>query len=137
MIPRQSLGAPPPRARAGRKRTSAGRTLRIAASAAILLVANASAQSLLPGDGFSAGWKKTGLARTFISQDLFNHIDGGAELFLEFGFVRLLVQTYGGGSSELTAAVYEMESAAAALGIYLMKMGKETPFSEIAARNSS
>jgi len=92
---------------------------------------------ILPGDGFSAGWKKTGPARTFISQDLFNHIDGGAELFLEFGFVRLLVQAYGDGSSELTAAVYEMESASAALGIYLMKMGKETPFPEIAARNSS
>ncbi len=29
-----------------------------------------------------------------------------------------------------------MESAASALGIYLMKMGRETPFPEIAARNS-
>lgn len=95
------------------------------------------ASQILPGDGFSTGWKKTGSARTFISKDLFNHIDGGAELFLEFGFARLLVQSYGDGVSELTAAVYEMESAAAALGIYLMKMGKETPFPEIAARNSS
>ena len=33
-------------------------------------------------------------------------------------------------------AYYEMESAAAALGVYLMKMGRETPFPEIAARNS-
>ncbi len=30
-----------------------------------------------------------------------------------------------------------MESAASALGIYLMKMGRETPYPEIAARNSS
>jgi hypothetical protein len=95
------------------------------------------AQTILPGDGFAVGWKKSAPLRTFISQDLFNHIDGGAELFLEFGFARLFVQAYGDGVSELTAAVYEMESATAALSIYLMKMGKETPFPEIAARNSS
>jgi hypothetical protein len=92
---------------------------------------------VLPGDGFASGWKKSAATRTFISQDLFNHIDGGAELFLEFGFARLLVQAYGNGSSELTAAVYEMESATSALGIYLMKMGQETPFPEISVRNSS
>jgi hypothetical protein len=94
-------------------------------------------QSLLPGDGFLPGWKKSGALRTFVSQDLFNHIDGGAELFLEFGFAKLLVQAYSNGSSELTAALYEMDGATAALGIYLMKMGKETPFPEIKARNSS
>ncbi len=95
------------------------------------------AQDALPANEFRPGWKKSAPLRAFISQDLFNHIDGGAELFLEFGFARLLVQSYGNGSSELTAAVYEMESASAALGIYLMKMGKETPFREISARNSS
>jgi len=73
----------------------------------------------------------------FTGQDLFNHIDGGAELFLEFGFVKLLVQAYGDGKSELTAGVYEMDGPASALGIYLMKMGKETPYAGIGARNSS
>ena len=37
----------------------------------------------------------------------------------------------------MTAALYEMENATAALGIYLMKMGKETPYPDIDARNSS
>jgi hypothetical protein len=108
-----------------------------AAAAAFIFLGLPVAAQVLPGDGFTAGWKKSAPLRTFISQDLFNHIDGGAELFLEFGFSKLLVQAYGDGSSELTAAVYEMESAAAALGVYLMKMGKETPFPEIPARNSS
>jgi hypothetical protein len=75
--------------------------------------------------------------RTFTGQDLFNQIDGGAELFLEFGFVRLRVQSYARGRADLTLNAYEMESPAAALGVYLMKMGRETPFPEIAARNSS
>jgi hypothetical protein len=109
----------------------------IAALGVLLALSARLGAQVLPGDGFAAGWKKSAAPRTFISQDLFNHIDGGAELFLEFGFTKLLVQTYGDGSSELTAAVYEMEGATSALGIYLMKMGQETPFPEIAARNSS
>ena len=129
MIPRQSLGSPPPWVRSCF-------SFMIVAIAILVLGSWAHAQ-ILPGDGFAAGWNKSAPVRAFISQDLFNHIDGGAELFLEFGFAKLLVQSYGNGTSELTAALYEMESATAALGIYLMKMGKETPFPEIAARNSS
>lgn len=130
MIPGPGPGTPPRRVRAGQK-------LMIAALGAILAFSVCLGAQVLPGDGFAGGWKKSVPLRTFISQDLFNHIDGGAELFLEFGFVKLLVQAYANGGSELTAAVYEMENATSALGIYLMKMGKETPFPEIAARNSS
>ncbi len=75
--------------------------------------------------------------RTFTGQDLFNQIDGGAEIFLEFGFARLRLQAYARERAELTLNAYEMESAASALGVYLMKMGRETPFPEIAARNSA
>lgn len=91
----------------------------------------------IPVPNFAPGWAKSGTLRTFTGQDLFNQIDGGAELFLEFGFARLRLQAYTLGKSELTLNAYEMESAAAALGIYLMKMGRETPFPEVAARNSS
>jgi hypothetical protein len=91
----------------------------------------------MPEPAFAAGWAKDGSPRTFTGQDLFNQIDGGAELFLEYGFVRLRLQRYVRGPAELTLDAYEMESPASALGIYLMKMGRETPFPEIAARNSS
>jgi len=91
----------------------------------------------IPGPEFAPGWAKAGPLRTFAGQDLFNQIDGGAELFLEFGFVRLRLQAYARGKAELTLNAYEMESAASALGVYLMKMGRETPFPEVAARNSS
>lgn len=94
-------------------------------------------QEVIPGDDFTAGWKRSEPLRKFISQDLFNHIDGGAELFLEFGFSELFVQSYSDGTAELVVSVYRMNDATAALGVYLMKMGKETPFPEIAARNSS
>jgi hypothetical protein len=93
--------------------------------------------SAIPGQEFAAAWAKAGPLRSFTGQDLFNQIDGGAEIFLEFGFVSLRVQAYTRGQAELTLNAYEMEGAASALGIYLMKMGRETPFPEIAARNSS
>jgi hypothetical protein len=91
----------------------------------------------LPGPGFAPGWAVSGPPRTFTGQDLFNQIDGGAELFLEFGFVRLRLQSYSRGKSELTLNAYEMAGPASALGVYLMKMGRETPFPEVRARNSS
>ena len=90
----------------------------------------------IPEPGFAARWAKAGQLRTFAGRDLFNQIDGGAELFLEFGFAKLRLQAYVRGKAELTLNAYEMESAASALGIYLMKMGRETPFPEVAARNS-
>ena len=91
----------------------------------------------IPESSFAPGWAKAGPLRTFTGQDLFNQIDGGAELFLELGFARLRLQAYARGKAELTLNAYEMESAASALGVYLMKMGRETPFPGIAARNSS
>jgi hypothetical protein len=104
-----------------------------------LLVSAASvlaSEIILPKDDFAPGWKRSGKSAIFIKADLFNHIDGGAEVFLEFGFEKLSVQRYARGKSELTLEVYEMESPESALGIYLMKCGQETPIKGIPARNS-
>ena len=102
-----------------------------------LAVSLTAAEIVLPGDDFLPGWKRSGLPLTFIKADLFNHIDGGAELFLEFGFEKVSCQRYKKGSAELTLEVYEMELPESALGVYLLKCGRETPFPEIPARNSS
>jgi hypothetical protein len=85
-----------------------------------------------PGDGFAKGWKKKGQPREFNRNGLYGHINGGSELFLEFGFERLRLQKYHNQYSneendEISIEVYRMESPEAALGIYLMKCGNETP----------
>lgn len=90
----------------------------------------------LPGDNFYSGWKKSDRLVTFTRADLYNYIDGGAELFLEFGFERVYVQRYSSGNSELTLEIYEMESPESALGVYLAKCGQETPLEGLPARNS-
>lgn len=113
---------------------------RLARGGAALVLASAislAAGIVLPGDGFSPGWEREGKPSVFLKADLFNHIDGGADLFLEFGFERVIVQRYSRGRSEIAVEIYEMSSPEAALGIYLMQCGKESPLEGIAARNSS
>jgi hypothetical protein len=106
----------------------------------ILLLAWAVSQPAglqLPGDDFQPGWMAPARPLSFIKADLFNHIDGGAEIFLELGFRSVDIQRYRRGDDELELEVYEMESPEAALGIYLMNCGREEGFADIPARNSS
>ncbi len=91
---------------------------------------------ILPDDNFVTGWTTTGKTSRFLENDLFNYINGGAELFHEFGFKQLLVQGYRQWENEIVLEVYQMKSPEAALGIFLMKCGNETPIDGINARNS-
>jgi hypothetical protein len=96
----------------------------------------AAAQTPLPADNAIAGWKKSEPQKTFNQADLYGYIDGGAELFLEFGFEQLVVQKYKSGGDEITVEMYRMTDPVAAAGIHLMKMGKETPELALRDRNS-
>jgi hypothetical protein len=103
----------------------------------VMLPAQIMAASFAPGDDFCAGWKQPAQPLHFIGEQLFNYIDGAAELFLEFGFHDVEAHTYAQGKEELGLEIYHMESPVAAMGMYLMKCGKETPLWEIPARNSA
>ncbi len=109
----------------------------LACAACILLPAGVtSGAGALPNDGFAPGLLKSGPGLRFNERSLFDYIDGGAELFLEFGFKELQVQRYARGGSELTLEVYRMESPEAALGIYLARSDAESPVDGIKARNT-
>jgi hypothetical protein len=92
---------------------------------------------LLPADGFSGTWKKNGPMRVFTSADLYGHINGGAEAFLELGFEQLTVQKYKDGANELAVEIYRMTDATAARGIYLARCGKETPNPALKERHTA
>ena len=81
--------------------------------------------ALMPADGFS-GWKRAPESRVYTEADLYGYIDGGAELFLEFGFEQLTQQKYAKNGAGFTVDAYRMRDPIAALGIYLMKCGRET-----------
>ena len=102
-------------------------------------------QALLPPDGFQQVWKKSERTRIFTSSDLYGYIDGGAEIFLEFGFEQLTVQPYTSNfrasnaktePEELQVEVYRMKDPVAATGMYLMNCGKETPDAAFAERHT-
>jgi hypothetical protein len=103
----------------------------------LFLVIGLMADIIPPKDNFVKGWLKSGQTLRFTKNDLYGHINGGAELFLEFGFNELLVQRYEKGGEEITLEIYIMDSPDAALGIYLMKCGNETPIKDISIRNSA
>ena len=68
-------------------------------------------------------------ARVFRGAELYGHIDGGAEVFLELGFERLEVLDYSDGRDELQLEAYRMSDSAAALGIFLLRGGALEPAS--------
>jgi hypothetical protein len=95
-----------------------------------------SSQTAAVPDHLISGWAKAGPLAVFRGGNLFDYIDGGAEIFLEFGFDRLLVQDYRKEDAEIGLELFQMESPESALGIYLMKCGAETPIDGVPARNS-
>jgi hypothetical protein len=109
----------------------------------VCLTARATAQQsavdagLLPADGFSGAWKKNGPTKVFRSEDLYGHINGGAEAFLELGFDQLTVQKYRDGANELAVEIYRMTDPTAARGIYLARCGKETPDPALKERHTA
>lgn len=102
----------------------------------LLMTAGSVGAVIILPDGPTEDWKKSGSQKSFVGQRLFDHINGGAELYHEFGFERLSVQNYMSGDEEITVELYEMDSPMGALGIYLAQVGSETPVEGLKARNS-
>ncbi len=83
----------------------------------------------------SGGWEAHGEARRFIGQDLFNHIDGAAELWLEMGFRAATVQRYRTADEALELEVYEMDCATGARGMFLRLRGAGATVAGVAGRH--
>ncbi|MGD1146629.1 MAG: DUF6599 family protein [Thermoanaerobaculaceae bacterium] len=79
--------------------------------------------SLFPSSGSLKGWNPEGPAKVFAGSGLYGHIDGGAEIFFEFGFEELTVQRYSNGRGSIDVEIYRMTDPTAALGIYLQRCG--------------
>ena len=109
------------------------------ASAALLLgfaAAAAGDGALLPAADFVAGWAREGPPRLYEGEALYDHIDGGGEVFLELGFEACTVQRYRNGEETVVVEIYRMADTAAALGIYLASCGRETPAPALSERHT-
>ncbi len=79
---------------------------------------------LLPGPDAIQGWMPAGAAQTAEGQELFSLIDGGAELFLRFGFERAATQEYADGKGGvISVEIYRMQDQAGARDVYTLKIG--------------
>src|SRR4030042_4975524 len=76
---------------------------------------------LFPGPGFEKGWSWQGVPRHFTVQNLYEYIDGEAELYYAYGFRELATLTYFWKNPEdtfFTVNVYDMGDSLNAFGIY-------------------
>ncbi len=83
-------------------------------------------KDLLPQKGELGGWLPDGKAKYATGEDLFLLIDGGAEIYHEYGFEETVFQTYSTKDGKsINLEIYEMESQEAAYGIYSFKTGSD------------
>ncbi len=67
----------------------------------------------------SKGFTPSGSAEHFVGKKLFDYMNGGAELYLAYGFVDLAVREYEFEGENAFVALYRMQNPAGAYGIHL------------------
>lgn len=76
-------------------------------------------RSVFPADREVPGWSIVDPPAIFEGEYLYDHIDGGADLYLEYGFVRVLTGKFSDlNNNVIQVEVYEMKDDAAAFGIF-------------------
>lgn len=98
----------------------------------ILIVAGVQAQpdpgdisTYLPSAEEVAGWSQDGSLENFRGDDLFMMINGGADIYHEYGFKQVIGADYTNSNGKaIRLEIYEMENPAAAYGIYTFKTGE-------------
>ena len=77
---------------------------------------------LLPPAALLGQWEMTGNPDIAVGEDLFRLINGGAEIYFEYGFSQAVFQTFVKNDTlEVNCELYEMEDEAAAFGVYSLK----------------
>lgn len=78
-------------------------------------------QSLLPEDGDIPNWNLRDSVETYFGEDLFMYINGGADLYLEYGFDEVATGRYMNYlSNNILIDIYKMSSIDAAYGIFTL-----------------
>ena len=93
--------------------------VRIFWAASLLLTAGSDPLfNLMPPDGVPPGWSRSGEERLFRGAALYQHINGGAELYHQHGFDRLAVRDYAHGGHEVRVEIYRMNDPAGAAAVF-------------------
>ncbi len=83
----------------------------------------------LPQSGKVGDWKAGEAPQQYKGETLYDYIDGGADIYHEYGFEEVIVQDYKNpGGKEITLEIFKMRTDEGAYGIYTFKRsprGKE------------
>ncbi len=81
---------------------------------------------ILPRAADLEGWAPEGEPQLFAGDELFEYIDGGADIYHEYGFREVAVQDYRSPAGRtVSLEVFEMASPAAAFGMFTFKRSGE------------
>jgi hypothetical protein len=76
-------------------------------------------EDLLPASDAVTGWERSGEMKVYVPDDLFDYMDGQAELFFVYHFEKLATQEYQrGDEGPLIVEVYQVASPADAYGLF-------------------
>jgi hypothetical protein len=91
--------------------------------------------SLLPKDNVVGGWKKMSEPLFYQPENLWDYINGAAELYLDYGFKLVVTVDYESTIDSIKVAVeiYQMETALHGFGIYAAERSLEDNFVNIGA----
>ena len=79
---------------------------------------------LLPANGEIDRWKRSGDPEVYAGEDLYVYINGGAEIYQEYGFDKVVLQDYTGPEERtVSLEIYRMSDPGAAFGMYSFKSG--------------
>ena len=84
-------------------------------------------KGLLPSSADVPGITEGGRPHCYKGTKLFDYMNGGAELYYEYGFEQACVQRYQTPPGEVTAEIYQMDLPANAFGIYTFDTEGEHP----------
>ena len=91
---------------------------------------SADIKDLLPKNNELRNCKMSDTIRVYKGDELFTYIDGGAEIFMEYGFMQVATTNYSDkNNNQLQVEIYEMKDSDAAYGAYTFYLnGEGKPF---------
>ena len=93
-------------------------------------------ETLLPADAEISAWRKNGPPAIFRKQRLFEYINGGAEIYFEYGFHQAVTQEYVNDDKSIIVEIYEMNDSDAAFGLYSTQRDYKLPALKIGSHGT-
>jgi hypothetical protein len=110
--------------------------VRMAAIVVFMMLAGASCLAqdmlrLLPGNHEVKGWTRKTQPKTYEHQQLWEYIDGGADVYLDYGFQRVITEELVYGKQSIIVDIYDMSTLDGAFGMYARERAPSYHFVQI------